>query len=56
MKLRYKGWSHEFWRMQRSVELLILGTPTSELRNKLTELNMAIMAIEEFAKNQKEVV
>lgn len=55
-KARYKGWRAEFQRMKQSLDMLIMGTPTSELRNKLTVLQLYMMEIEQFDKQQKEVL
>ena len=36
--------------IKQSMELLILATPTSNVRNKLTDINMEIMEIEDELK------
>jgi hypothetical protein len=55
-KVRAKGWHFAFERLKLEVDMLIYMTPTSELRNKITELNIAVMELEKFAKEQKEVL
>lgn len=55
-KMRYKGWRAEFNRLENSLEMLISGTPTSELRNKLTVLNLYLAEIKLYDKEQKEVL
>lgn len=55
MKIRYKGWHTGLNRLKDNLELLILGTPSSELRNRLTEINIKVMELEAFDKTQTEV-
>jgi hypothetical protein len=55
-KIRAKGWQSCYHRIQNEIEMLIMMTPTSELRNQLTELNMKLMEIGDFAKKQDEVL
>jgi hypothetical protein len=55
-KLRYKGWRPQLDRIEQGLEMLILGTPTSELRNKLTDIQIKIGELKEFDAKQKEVL
>lgn len=55
-KLRFKGWWASLERLQTELDLLIVGTPTSELRNKLTDLNIKLQELREFNKVQDEVL
>jgi len=55
MKVRYKGWRKALEEVQQGIDLLIAGTPTSELRNKLTDINIKLIELQAFDKVQKEV-
>lgn len=55
-KVRAKGWQACYYRLLSEIDLLISMTPTSELRNKITEINMAVLELGDFAKKQDEVL
>jgi hypothetical protein len=46
MAIRAKGWKACYHRILAELDLLITMTPTSELRNKITEINIAVMQLE----------
>jgi hypothetical protein len=54
-KVRFKGWQYKFEALKVCLDTLIEGTPTSELRNKLCDLNIQVIELEKFSREQKEV-
>lgn len=55
-KVRAKGWDSAMGVILQQLERLVLMTPTSDLRNKITDLNIKAMELEKYAREQKEVL
>lgn len=56
VKVRAKGWDSAMGIILQQLERLIAMTPTSELRNRITALNIEAMVLERYAREQKEVL